>query len=254
MRNHMPLVLLVAAGVALAGCTKTAMPSPPPPPTLESIQLRGYTTVAPTSGIEVGRLYFSGEGKRPKFVTGDGTVYNAMCYDDFLKTGALKQIGDYIVVEEPVRVAKKTVDASRTYGAALSTGKLGYIGEISADAGGKGSRIYTLENVRELTLTEAGAKLVMNNIGDDCRAIIKERKAAGSEVILVLNAWRADKLTDVTNQYAGASAGVAIGGTVASADGKTKVIGNGVGGGAEGRSDDTTEYSYVVVSINPDRI
>lgn len=251
MRDHM---LLIATGAALAGCTVTGAPKPPPQATLESIQPHGYASVAPTSGIEVGHLYFSGQGNRPKFVTGNGTVYNAMCYDDFLKTGALKEIDQHVIVEEPVRVVKKTVDASRTYGAALSTGELWRIGQVSADAGGKGSRVYTLENVRELTLTDAGAKLVMAKIGNECRALIKERKAHGSDVILVLNALRADKLTDVTNQYAGASAGAAVGGTVTTADGKTKVTGRGIGGTLEGRSDDTTEYSYVVVSINPDKI
>lgn len=251
MRNHM---LLIAATVMLAGCHKTVMTTPPSPPTLESVQPRGYATVAPTSAIEVGHLYFSGQGRRPRFTTGDGTVYNAMCYDDFLKTGALKDLEAQVVVEDKARIDKKTENASRGASAGFSIDKLAKLGVIAADVNAKGSRIYTMENVRELTLTDAGAKLVMAKIGDECRALITERKAAGSNVILVLNAWRADKLTDVTNRYLGGSAGLSVGGTITSSDGKTKVIGNGVGGGAEGRSDDTTEYSYVVVSINPDRI
>ncbi|WP_113443621.1 hypothetical protein [Rhizobium cremeum] len=249
MRNHM---LFIATSVTLAGCT--AVTKPPSPPTLESIHPPGYATVAPTSGIEVGHLYFSGKGKRPKFMTADGTVYNALCYDDFLKTGALKDLEAQVVVEDKVRVDKKTENASRTSSAGLSIDKLAKLGVISADASAKGSRIYTMENVRELTLTEAGAKLVMEKIGGECRAVIAERKAAGSNVILVLNAWRADKLTDVTNQYLGGSAGLSVGGTITSSDGKTKVIGNGGGFGGEGRRDGTTEYSYVVVSINPDKL
>lgn len=177
-------------------------PKPLPQATLENIQPHGYASVAPTSGIEVGHLYFSGQGNRPKFVTGNGTVYNAMCYDDFLKTG-VERDDQHVIVEEPVRVVKKTVDASRTYGAALSTGELWRIGPGFRRCRRQGfTRLYAGERPR-IDPDGCGRETRDAKIGNECRALIKERKAHGSDVILVLNALRADKLTDVTNQYAG---------------------------------------------------
>ncbi|WP_332687486.1 hypothetical protein [Devosia sp.] len=150
-------------------------------------------TLVPTTTPKLGHLYFSGtKGQRPAFRTSDGAIWYELCYDDFRETAALKDLSAYIA-EDSVTMAKGTgtlgVDAGVGLPFAGITG--------TANLGAK--QTYTVDDLRLLSITDAGIELVNSSIGDKCRAAIAGLESAGTQIVLLTSAQRADKVSDVTN-------------------------------------------------------
>jgi hypothetical protein len=239
MRN----IVIVFSCLSLSSCTETIAPS------IESIKPTGYTTVIPSNSPKVGAIYFSGEGQRPKFSTADGTTYNELCYDDYAKTNKLKNISNYII-DEGVRIDSKTVSANLSGNASLGTKPIGSIASVSAGGSASHARTYKVDNVRELSLTDEGKKIITSSLGADCKAAIAKLQE-DRNVIFVLSAYRADKVTDTTNINYKGNIGGTLDGTISTADGVSTVKGSGGVIGAERGRADTTTYSLVYLFINP---
>jgi hypothetical protein len=240
-------IFICGALLALAGCT-TTLNNKAIEADLKSIAPSGYTPIIPTTGVRVGRLYFSGSGRRPEFVTANGTVFNALCYDDFATTNALAKIDKYIV-DEGVSITKKTMSGGLEGSAAVSTSKLKVIGSLALGGDASDNRTYVVEKVHTLTLTDAGLETVRKQIRDNCRRSIAKLEKANRQIVIVLSAQRADKATDTRSTAANGSAGGSIGGTVTNTKGKVGVTGKGAGLGGGFSHDVTDEYDLVYLSV-----
>lgn len=214
---------------------------------LTNIARSGYSAVVPNTALRVGRLYFSGNGKRPAFATADGTVFNHLCYDDFAQTGALSEI-DKHVVDEGISVTKKTIVGSLTGSAAVSLSKFKNLGTLAIGADGSKNRTYVVEKVHTFTLTDEGMNVLKDGIGAGCRNEIADL-AKDRQVIVALSAQRAEKATDTSAMGINGEIGASMGGAVTSKDSKVTVTGQGLGfGGGVSRSV-TDEYELVYFSV-----
>ena len=231
----------------LAGCTTVDVGGKAIDGDLKSVALTGYTAIVPTTSPRVGRLYFSGEGRRPAFVTADGTVYNELCYDDFTSTGALAAIDKY-VVDEGISHSKKTMTGGLTGSASLSTSKVKSLGDVAIGLDGNRNRTYVIEKVHKLALSDAGLQVVMNKIQDGCKLeIAKLRKTR--DVIIAMRAQRAEKATDSRTVTYNGTLGASVGGAIASDKAKVTVTGKGAGIGVGSSHVVTDEYELVYLSV-----
>jgi len=237
--------------IVVSGCT-VASGSHQIEEGISSITRTGYTAVLPTSGLRVGRIYFSGEGKRPAFVTTGGTVFNDLCYDDFRQTKALKDIGEHII-DDGVSTSKATVTAGLSGSAGVGFG-LSRMGDLTLSGEARNTRQYVVENVRTVSLTDRGSQIIRDSISDRCKREIETLRAASRQVVLVLSAQRADKVTDTTNQRLGGAGGVTVGGQISQNDGVVSLSGRGGALGARRSSDRVTEYHLVYLSVRPEGI
>lgn len=198
----------------------------------------GYTQILPTTDVRVGRLYFSGTGRRPAFATADGTIYNNLCYDDFALTKGLKDIEKFIV-DEGITTRKTTISVGLSGGAAVSASKIKALGNLTAGAEVTRNRVLELENVRTLSFSDAGIAMVRAEINDNCWRDIANLKKS-SNVILLLSAQRAERATEKTVDKIAGKAGVAVKGIA------------GVDVEGEKNSGVSTEYDLLYISMSPD--
>lgn len=218
---------------------------------LEKIRPANYSTILPSNAPKIGALYFSGIGRRPRFALPDGTVFNELCYDDYIKTVALKDLAKQ-VIDDGIRIDSKTISSGLNGNASLSTPKIAQLASLTV--GGKISRdaTFQLTNVREISLTDEGAKIVRDNLGDNCRALIATMKKENKQVVLLLSGWRADRLTDTTASAHGGTLDVSVGGSAKADNAAVAVSGPGFRSGGDSVTSDSTTYSLVYLFINPD--
>lgn len=201
----------------------------------------GHSAILPTGNIEVGNLYFSGEGREPRFATRDGRIFNHLCYEDFDRTAALRNIGTH-VVDRGVRIANQSVNGSISGDGEASTSELKKLAKLSIGAGAGRERTAKAVNVRELRLTAEGQQIVRDSIEDKCVGEIRKLKGLGRQVIIVTGAYRADKVTVTTKDEAKGNANVGVtpfGGVL------------DIGGSGSYNSSRTTEYPNVFITVAP---
>lgn len=184
-------------------------------------------------------MYFSGEGKRPAFASADGIVFNELCYDDFRLDSELLNLQQYIIDDG---VTRDKITGGWDGGVELS-GNVPVISSLSAlDLSAKHD--ITVEKLRVLTLTEQGNQIVLDNIGDKCRKEVAELRKQGRDVVMLLAAQRADKMTDVVEYRAGIG-----GGGAASASAGPVSIGVSLPGvKIDGGTKQTSELTFVYMS------
>lgn len=227
--------------VVLAGCASQGMNG-----ISSSVSvpvLNGHTGILPTTQVNVGRLYFSGKGRRPSFSTTSGVIFNELCYDDFRLTPALQSIDEY-VVDDGIAISRQTVATGLSLTARLSPGQLARLGSLTVSGEFSDKQNYIIENVRVLSLTDRGREIVRENIGDPCKAAIATLEQQGRQVVLLLSAQRADKLTDTTIRVVGGEFGGAT--TLGGENAFVGVSAAGFGGGFENNS--VAEYKLVYLS------
>ncbi|PCI04175.1 MAG: hypothetical protein COB78_07535 [Hyphomicrobiales bacterium] len=228
------IALLVLLSVSVSACDRTSrsfgalsLQKRLPPKTHE---------IVPSALPRIGRLYFSGDGRRPVFSLPDGTIYNRLCYDDFAKDNKLKQISNYII-DDGIVIDKKTVTQKLGGNVSLSLSKFKKFGNIGFDAKGNRNRVYTITQAHQLSLLDSGVDLVKSEIGDNCRQAIASLQKSGRNVVLILSAVKANSISDITNLSGSGKIGI-------------PTIGFGIGGTYERNNAET--YSNVIIGINPD--
>lgn len=231
--------------MVVAGCSTTRQP-------LQAPQLSvapGYTAILPTSAVRIGHLYVEGSNALAGFATSAGVAYSRLCYDDFAKTTALKEIAQH-VVDEGVTATKRTGTRGITGGLSTSTNRLSFLGSLTVSGDAGTSRTYTVENVHSLILTDEGLDTIRSGIGEKCRALIGEVLSAGKAVVVVRSAERADKATDLAKEGISGTAGASVGGAVSTGEGGAiSVTGDGLGGRAGNSSEQSSEYPMVYLSV-----
>lgn len=228
--------ILIIACLVLSACENTRASKPTAPTISEVSPAIGSEEIFPTNGLKVGRLYFSGKGRRPKFALADGTVFNALCYDDFQLTNELKHIESH-VIDEGVAIKKAAISRDIDANLRVSVSKLRLIKGLDVSGNYERKRTYVVENVRHLELTDRGVQVIRDKIGDGCRREIRKLTRLRRRVILVLSALRADKAQYVRKAGGGVKADVSV---------------LPIGGGAKVDYAVEAEYELVFVSINPD--
>jgi hypothetical protein len=182
MTEWKPFAAVCFALLSIAGCT-TIPNKPPkvePPP--------GHQRVVPTGYAVVGRIYRKGIGERPWLLLDDSTVYSEICWNDFLETAALKTIQEHVVAAQNVIHPSATSTLSLKLSAGFSGSVAGAATGISGSA--EPSATYSLSNLRLVTLTDTGRRIIESEIGESCRELIRKHGAEG--VILLAEGLRAD--------------------------------------------------------------
>lgn len=182
-------------------------------------------------------MYFSGEGRRPAFASADGVVFNELCYDDFRLNKELSTLQQHII-DDGITQNKATGGWD---GALKLSGNVPVISGLSAlDLSAKHE--ITVENLRVLTLTEQGNQIVLDNIGDNCRNEVAALRAQGRDVVMLLAAQRADKITDVVEYRAGIGGNGAASAAAGPASVAVSLPGINTGGGTKQISELTFVY------------
>lgn len=178
----------------LTACTSTS-PLKQVDKELETVNYTGHTPIIPSTSPRIGRLYFSGEGRRPSFVTTSGKVYNELCYDDFSMTGKLSNIDKFIIDDGVVR-SKTTISGDLSGSISGSIPKtIKALGSVAVGLNGSSNRTYIIEKLHRLSLTDEGKKTIKDSIGAGCEAEISKLKK-NRHVVLIVGAQRAEKSTD----------------------------------------------------------
>lgn len=171
--------------VLLSGCDPQLRAGPP------SVELPpGQNKLVPTSYVKVGRIYRQGRGEHPYLLLNGKDVYSEICWDDFLETNALANISTKYVVAGDLVSPEAKSSLSFDVGATYSVDVLGKAGTVGG--GVNPSSEYTLTNVRQVFLTEAGSKLIREKIADGCKAEIRKNLKAGRKVFITAEGLRAD--------------------------------------------------------------
>jgi hypothetical protein len=227
--------LLLLAGIVLSGCSQSNTGFNVSARSLSSQLPPGSDEIIPSVLPKVGRLYFSGEGERPIFVTPNGVVFNELCYDDFRLDKELKAISKNIFDDGTI-IDKKVATQNIGGNVSFSTKVLKVVGALGFKFEGKRERTYTVTNAKKFSISDKGIDIVKSEIGDRCKQQIAVLKAEGREVILLLSTVKADSITDVT---------ALVGEGQVNAD----LIKSGVGGSINRGNTET--YSNVVLGIDP---
>ena len=222
------MIRQVAAALVVAGCAGTGAQDLPRTSALPP----GFVPIADGGNARPGRLYFSGEGRRPAFSLADGTRFNALCYADFEQDAILRAIDDFLgppsllfdrrVVETQAGAALELAPGVALAGLQLPQGS------VSSGA------TIVLRDATRTDLTAAGEDLVAAAIGANCRNEIARLRGA-RQVILVTGAVSVASL-----EIAGATgAQVAAGGGAL-----------GVGGAVTAGNSSSETRSNVVLAVH----
>lgn len=230
MHKYIGLVIL---GLVLTACDRKQQITIVPSPIAGKLPL-GITEIAPSSSPKIGRLYFSGAGNHPKFVTTEGVVFNSLCYDDYAKDSKLKKIDDY-VVEDSVVFKNRKLNQDLEGNASVTVKKLSIFKNVGFSGQANRNRTYSISTAKQCFLLDEGVEIVKSEIGDNCKKTITQYKEQGRDVILILSAVRADEIKDVTNYGAG---------------GSVDILGRGGGGTWKNDATETYVDIYLGVSLN----
>ncbi|GMP00531.1 hypothetical protein [Bradyrhizobium sp. TM239] len=209
----------------------------------------GQKGIVPTTQLQVGHLYFEGQGRRPVFALADGTIFSELCYADFGRTAVLANITKYTSASGAPLYAENTTSLGATLSANVTGIKLGI---LSASASGtyNPSDVLKTENARVVTLSAEGAEIVRKSIGGACKSEIAGLLAQGKRVILVADAVRADKGTFTSSNGFEVGGGVSVGGSVSLGTGNAATVtGPGVNGKGGRTSSSSTTFTMLYLSI-----
>lgn len=203
------------------------------------VSLIGQTPIVPTTGLQVGRLYFEGVGRKPVFQLADGTVYSEICYADFQQTAALQNINKYIVVNDTPYYSSNTTTIGDTYSLNVTGIKVG-IFSVGANGSYNPSDVLKTENARGIRLTPEGVEIVRKSIRPGCRNEIANKK-----VVLVADAVRADTATLTTDLGYKVGGNVGFGSTGSGVSGSASLPSLGGEGGHQAKSETSYKLVYV---------
>lgn len=247
------LSILPIAVLLLAGCSTTGN-GPGHVAEFPFVLAEGHTQIRPSTGVQVGHLYFAAKTEKIAFYDMNGQGYSRLCYVNYQKTTALQEIG--LQVEDTVDNEIRTSDDPQGLGLWLD-----FFGLAKIDAGT--TVRTTVQNTHLLQLSSEGREIVGEalNLTDldaaapqgepqDCRETILQRKAADQQVVLVLAAERADRISTVTQSGFGGSLGVgsSVGGSVGGVAGGVRSGMGPAGVGTPKKSSSSTK-SNVVFSL-----
>lgn len=177
----------------LAALACFALYSSPAPLKAEGIPLpAGVEAIQFDRGPEVGRIYFTGLPARRSaaFRTKAGADYYELCPRDYRLSRKLAAI-DEEVEESSYRARRKwkvSAELEAEFGELLKL-----VGRELA-VGGKMHFELEALNVDRLSLTPFGEDIVAENLGANCKALIRDYRRNGGEVVLVVESFRAETL------------------------------------------------------------
>ena len=213
-----------------------------------------HIPIRPSTGVQVGHLYFASGNANAAFKDENGQAYSKLCYDNYAKTAALRDIGAQVTGTEDSDT--RTIDDPQGPGLWLD-----FFGLAKLDAGT--TVRTTVQNTHLLQLSPEGRNTVGTELNlteldaaapegepKDCRETILQRKAANQAVVLVLAAERADRISVVTQSGIGGSLGVgnSVGGSVSGVSGGVRTGLGSTGLGTQKQSSSSTK-SNVVFSL-----
>lgn len=226
------LLPIIAISPLLGGCPGNGGVGP-------GLALVGQTPIVPTTALQVGRLYFEGVGRKPVFQLANGIVYSEICYSDFQQTAALKNIKQYIAVNDTPYYSSNTTTIGDTYSLNVTGIKVG-IFSIGASGSYNPSDVLKTENVRGIRLSPEGLEIVRKSIGSACRKEIADKK-----VILVADAARADTATLTSDLGYKAGGNFGFGSTGGGVSGAASLPTFGGEGGHQAKSETSYKLVYV---------